>query len=126
MKNPQTDIVDSKSSIHTMDCISKGEQFKPDVHEPTIFWDRFRLFSTYKECDDAKSILMFPYFCFQWRQQLQPGEKDTVAHLKESFLKKFSNQEENQWVVFNKLAQRTQRTDEKVSDYIKEVLYMCR
>ncbi|MES9883071.1 MAG: hypothetical protein ABW185_19580 [Sedimenticola sp.] len=130
VKVAQTDIFDGKNSIKTMDSISKVEKFKPDIHEPIIFWDRFRLFATYKEWDDAKSILMFPYFlddyCFQWCQQLPAGGKDTIVHLKESFLKKFSNKEENQWVVFNKLAQRTQKTDENVADYIKEVLYMCR
>ncbi len=95
-----------------------------------LFWDRIILYGGYKEWDNAKTLQMFPFFIsdseFQWFRQLADGEKDTLAHLKASFLKKFSNKEENRWIVFKRLAERVQKPGEKVKDYMADVLYLCR
>lgn len=130
VKIAQNEFVHGLNAINKMESMTSVEKFRPGIHEPVLFWDRIILYGGYKEWDNAKTLQMFPFFIsdseFQWFRQLAGGEKDTLAHLKASFLKKFSDKEENQWIVFKRLAERVQKPGEKVKDYMEDVLYLCR
>ncbi|MES9884856.1 MAG: hypothetical protein ABW185_28755 [Sedimenticola sp.] len=126
----QGDVLSSGRLVKTMDNLSSVDKFKPDTNDATVFWDKFVLFAKYKDWNAEKTRDMFPFFlddtCYHWYKNLQPGEKDSVDHIKTSFFKKFDNVEDNEWIISSKLGQRVQKQNESVGDYIKEIMQMCR
>ena len=122
--------------LHPIQKVSLPNSVSPDSFSGTdkedarIWWANFCKYAILKGWNDQVTLATIPLFFKNaasiWFDSLEVEKKQTLKKLHKAFAKRYFLDESLKWVWLDKFNSRTQKEDEKSSDYAQEMVKLGR